>query len=89
MRTDSLSERITRGKSLSEDDQDRLLEILGKGCHAKTKRQLARALSYVPDIPNYPGFERLTRENGEWGYCAGQSYPDEIRRLRERLRKHG
>ena len=27
--------------------------------------------------------KEYNKENGTWSYCAGQSYPDEIRTLRE------
>ena len=34
-------------------------------------------------MPTYGILERLTKEGEDWSYRAGQSYPDEIRTIRE------
>lgn len=70
---------------LSEDDISAILSIVGYRCREKTIRRLRSMLTYGTNaIPTYGIFGRLTRESdGSWSYCAGQSYPDEIRTLRE------
>lgn len=81
---DTLSRRISAGRELTETEQEQLLEIIGSGCHAKTKRMIERALRCVPDIESYGIFDRVHLDPPV-GYCAGQSYPDEMRTLRKCL----
>ena len=85
MNQDTLSKRISAKKSLSESEIDSLVDILGKYCQARTKRILVHALSAVPDIKGYGIYERVQLTDGKAHYCAGQSYPDEIRTVRELL----
>ena len=73
---------------LSEQDVDQIIEIIGHRCRVKTCNRLRSILTYSPSlVPTYGILERLTKENGGWSYCAGQSYPDEIRTLREIILK--
>lgn len=73
---------------LSEQDVDQIVEIVGHRCRVKTCNRLRSILTYSPSlVPTYGILERLTKENGGWSYCAGQSYPDEIRTLREIILK--
>lgn len=82
---DTLSNRISKGQELTEREQSELLVIIGAYCQPRTKRMIERQLSYVPDIDNCGIYKRVHLENGGASYCAGQSYPDEIRRLRKEL----
>lgn len=60
-----------------------LASIIGHGCRKKTKDKLISTLIYeTAKIPCYGILERLMFENFEWSYCAGQSYRDEIRTIR-------
>lgn len=72
---------------LTESDIDAILAIIGKGCRDKTKNRLRSILTYAKStIPAYGIFSRLYRDDtGMWEYCAGQSYADEIRILRESI----
>lgn len=73
---------------LSEQDIDQIIEIVGHRCRIKTCNRLRSILTYSPSlVPTYGILERLTKENGGWSYCAGQSYPDEIKTLREIILK--
>ena len=73
---------------LSEQDIDQIIEIVGYRCRVKTCNRLRSILTYSPSlIQTYGILERLTKENGGWSYCAGQSYPDEIKTLREIITK--
>jgi hypothetical protein len=82
---DTLSRRISEGKDLTEKEIQALLKIIGAYCQERTKGRIERALRYVPDIPNYGIYGRVHLEDGGADYCAGQSYPDEIRTLRKCL----
>lgn len=74
----TLSDYISDGKTLSEEQQSTLLAILGHGCRAKTKQRLRAALAFVPHIANEGIYKRVQIEPSV-RYLAGQSYPDEIR----------
>lgn len=70
--------------NLSESDIESILSIIGYSCRIKTINRLRSILTYSPSlIPNYGIMERLVLEDGQWHYIAGQSYPDEIRTVRE------
>lgn len=71
--------------NLEEKDIDQILEIVGYRCRVGTIRRMRSMLTYaVNTIPNYGILERLTRDDwGHWSYCAGQSYPDEIRTIKK------
>ena len=69
--------------NLTTQDIDQLVVIIAKGCRAKNTNRVRNALTYVPNlIPSYGILDRLVKENNDWRYCAGQSYPDEIRTVR-------
>lgn len=75
--------------SLTEIDIDCIIRIVGYKCSEKTKARIRSILTYGPStIGNYGIFDRLVKygENN-WQYIAGQSYPDEIRTLRELIIK--
>ena len=74
--------------NLSTQDVYAIVNIIGKGCRKNTKNRLISCLTYGSAmIPNYGILERLMFENFEWSYCAGQSYTDEIRTIREIILK--
>ena len=73
---------------LTGDDIMQLEKLIGHGCRQKTKDRLVSILKYGPSsIPHCGILERLTLEEGHWRYCAGQSYPDEIKTIRELILK--
>jgi len=84
---DTLQQRITDKQPLTEYEQADLLELLGKGCRDKRKRQLARELSYVPDIDSYGIYSRVfVNDDGRGAsYCAGQDYTAELSLVRKLL----
>lgn len=75
--------------NLSTKDIEQILSIISKRCRLKTINRLRSLLTYGTSTIAYYGiFERLTKEpDNTWFYCAGQSYPDEIRTLRELILK--
>lgn len=69
---------------LTEQEQASLAALLGKRCSAQTKQRLAHKLSLPLYIyTDYGIYRRVSFDNGQAEYCAGQSYTDEIRTLRE------
>ncbi len=69
---------------LTENDIDQLVALLGSRCRENTLRKLRINLELcASQIPIYGILDRLMKENDEWSYCAGQSYPDEIRTVRK------
>ena len=83
MRQDTLARRISDGKPLSDAEKEQLFDIFAKGCQSNTRAAVGRALDYVPHIPSYGIYDRVHLD--PIGYCAGQSYPDEIRTVRNCL----
>ena len=69
---------------LTEDDIDQLIDLLCNRCRANTINRFRANLSMSTSfIPVYGILNRVTKEDGKWSYCAGQSYPDEIRTVRK------
>ena len=84
---DSLSLRISEGRGLTEDEVDALVGLLGNRCQQRNKARLRWALKACLNMQNYGIYSRvLLHDEGEIAtYCTGQSYPDEIRTVRECL----
>lgn len=81
----TLRDLIDRKESLTEDETNAFVSLFGSRCSDKTKRRLRGILRY--DVSRLPGlgiFERV-RIRPEVSYVAGQSYPDEIRTVREAI----
>jgi hypothetical protein len=74
----------TLKSNLTESDIDSIVDIIGHRCRIKTCNRLRSILTYsASSIQSFGILDRLIKENGHWSYCAGQSYPDEIRTVRE------
>ena len=74
--------------SITEDDINQVYDLLAKGTRSKTRTRLMSCLTYGKGrIPTFGILERLIKEDGKWRYIAGQSYPDEIRTVRELIIK--
>lgn len=68
---------------MTQNDLDQIFELLSSGLRSKNRELLRTRLNrHINLIPQYGILERLIKENGDWRYFAGQSYPDEIRTLR-------
>lgn len=73
---------------LTENDIDEIVELFTYRCQIKTVRQIRINLElFRNEIPHYGILERVIKENHGWTYCAGQSYPDEIRTVRNIFKK--
>ena len=83
---DSLSKRIQCKEELTDDEIDQLVKLIGGGCRDHKKARIKWALKACPNMADYGIYGRvLIKEAGGVQYCAGQSYPDEIRTVRECL----
>ena len=84
MSQDTLRARISYSNDLSETEIDNMVLLLGHKCKAETKAKLYRRLRLVSLMPCYGIYDRvMIHDNGNVSYCAGQSYPDEIRTVRK------
>jgi type II secretory pathway component GspD/PulD (secretin) len=73
---------------LNENDVEQIVELICQRCRIATYNDVRKALTHhLSLIPHLGIFERLIKENGKWRYIAGQSYPDEIRNVRELIIK--
>jgi len=70
--------------NLTEDDLGQIFELLSKGLRPKNRDLLYRRLTeHLSMIPYHGILSRVMKESHGWSYCAGQSYPDEIRTVRK------
>lgn len=81
--------RFNDGTShLSINQQAAILAMVGKGCRQPTKDKLARRLAMPLSLwKDYGIYSRLIQEDNDpclgFEYICGQSWPDEMRTLRE------
>ena len=86
----TLSDVIQHKNTLTDEQKEAFIEIFGKGCRAKRKADLRKAINDV-GIYDVGYFENFSIYSGvtfylEPPYCkyfAGQSYPDEVKTVRE------
>lgn len=89
----TLQKLIDRAKdesiTLTDKQKESLFNLFGKGCRQKNRERLWRRLDMSLSLwPNYGIFGRVHLEDdGRFSYCAGQSYPDEVRTVRELILK--
>jgi hypothetical protein len=81
MRQDTLSARKSAGQELTEAERYALVDLLGGHCKQETKDKLYRRLPHVSLLSSRGIFDRVIL-SPRVSYCAGQSYPDEIRTVR-------
>lgn len=75
-------------ETLTENDKDQIIAIVTKGCRIKNTMRVRSILTYdALRLSHYGIFSRLIKEGDRWGYCAGQSYTDEIKTVRELILK--
>jgi hypothetical protein len=80
---------ITSGEVVEAYDIEQLVELLGSRCRRATKDKLYRRLRLPSLLPTAGIFGRVHLDEYEgqkvWSYCAGQSYADEIRLVRQTI----
>lgn len=86
----TLSDVIQHKNTLTDEQKEAFLEIFSKGCRAKRKADLKKAINDVGiyDVgcfENFSIYDRVTfyPHAPFCNYVAGQSYPDEVRTVRE------
>lgn len=71
-------------RCLTEIQQASLYVLIGKGCRANTRAKLGRMVALPLALwQDYGIYRRVSFDNEIAEYCAGQSYTDEIRTVRE------
>jgi len=83
----TLDHYVSKKIDLSSEQIYWLIDLLGKGCRQDTKDRLERRLSLTSLMPNYGIYQRVFINKQTVEYCAGQSYPDEIRFIRQLILK--
>lgn len=82
----TLQKLINEGADLTEEQKESLYILVAKGCRQTTKTRLARKIFNISLAcwENFGIYGRVhVEKDGRFSYCAGQSYPDEIRTLRD------
>ncbi len=80
----TLSDLISSGGKLNEAQVGSLYSLVASGCRQKNRQRLDHKL----DVPlscweNFGIYRRVIIHDDGVSYCAGQSYPDEIRTVRQ------
>lgn len=68
---------------LTDPQIDAFVSLFGARCRQRTKDALRRMIRYPSTLANYGIYSRVSFTESGCHYCAGQSYPDEIRAVRE------
>jgi hypothetical protein len=69
--------------NLTPEDLFQIWELVAHRCRERNKRLLDIRLTFDLDLIPYHGIlDRLIKTDHGWSYCAGQSYSDEIRTIR-------
>jgi len=69
---------------MTDDDKQQIFDLLSKGLRTKNFNLLHRRIfEHLFMIPYHGILERIIKDDSGWSYCAGQSYPDEIRTIRK------
>ena len=68
-------------------DIDEIVILVTERCRVDTVRIIRRNLTDLAEcIPTFGILDRLYKDKHGWQYCAGQSYPDEMRTVRKILK---
>ena len=92
----SLTTKIETNTKLTQEEIESAVALFGSRCKPRKKMMLRHAfgsigypeLPHFAKLPTYGIYNRVMFEDNEAHYCAGQSYPDEIRTVRECLIGH-
>ena len=73
---------------LTEQDVDQLVCLITHRCRIATTNRIRSILTYSKLSSHHYGiFSRLINDSKGWEYCAGQSYTDELRTIRQIILK--
>jgi len=87
MDTNTLLYKLNNQIPLTDAQKESFYNLISSGCRAKNKEKLYRVIfkDYMYFYRKYGIFDRVYFVGDICHYCAGQSYPDEIRTVRECL----
>lgn len=72
--------------SLTEEEIDQLVCLLGKYCRCKTLRAIRSVLNYgLHSVDSHSIFERVTLEGGVWSVIGAQCYSATVKEIRNSL----
>lgn len=83
---DTLEMRISYQIKLKDWEIYALQQLLCARCSQETRNRVKQTLEFCPNIRTYGIYSRILFEKDYVHYIAGQSYPDEIRIVRQCLR---
>ena len=73
----------TNRSELTNKDIEQIFSLLNSGLRSKNRNLLwIRLNTDLNSIPHHGILSRIMDSGNGWEYCAGQSYPDEIRTVR-------
>jgi hypothetical protein len=81
MDENTLYYKVQNNISLTEEEKHSIYEVFSFGAHKENRERLLNCIHWGIR-PNYGIYERVVFENGRCRYYAGQSYPDEIKMVR-------
>jgi hypothetical protein len=81
MEEQTLYYKLANHISLTEEEKHSIYEVFSFGAHKENRERLLNCIHWGIR-PNYDIYERVVFKDGKCHYIAGQSYPDEIRYVR-------
>jgi|WetSurMetagenome_2_1015567.scaffolds.fasta_scaffold385390_2 hypothetical protein len=83
--TSTLLYKLNNDIPLTDGQKSSLYELIASGCRKPNKERLYRIIfhDYLSFYTHYGIYNRVYFEGDTCRYCAGQSYPDEIRTVRK------
>jgi len=84
----TLYDVVARGEMLTESQRESAERLFCARCQEKTRRAFRRCIRYPGSIELCGILHRVHIEGEKVSYCAGQSYPDEVRTVRQVISGH-
>jgi hypothetical protein len=81
MEEQTLYYKLSNHIALTDEEKESMYQVFSYRSHKKSRERLWSCIKYGI-YNNYGIYERVVFINGKCRYIAGQSYPDEIRLVR-------
>lgn len=76
------------GIYLTDNDKDKITNVITSGCAEKTKHRVRCVLNYATTLPSLEIFRRLSKsKGGHWSVCGAQCMAADIKEIRRLLIK--